>query len=129
MIPADPHGAIGTARFRRTLAWHIARRPGGLVALAIQYGHMQTALTTEVSGGYATRSRNGIHDMIALETALATAETAADLHEHFESRRWRVRARRPPRPHRGRQRPAIRRTRCQDGLRLEVSGRTQVSGT
>jgi hypothetical protein len=36
IIPADPHGAVGTARFRRTLAWHIARRPGGLVALAIQ---------------------------------------------------------------------------------------------
>ncbi|MEV0415989.1 hypothetical protein AB0I68_35840 [Streptomyces sp. NPDC050448] len=35
-IPDDPHGAIGTERFRRTLAWHIARRPGGLVALAIQ---------------------------------------------------------------------------------------------
>lgn len=49
IIPADPHGAVGTARFRRTLAWHIARRPGGLVALAIQYGHLRTA----ISGGYA----------------------------------------------------------------------------
>ncbi|MET8221598.1 hypothetical protein ACFYRD_36670 [Streptomyces hirsutus] len=48
MIPPDPHGAIGTGRFRRTLAWHIARRPGGLIALAIQYGHMRTA----VSAGY-----------------------------------------------------------------------------
>ncbi|MFF0405651.1 integrase, partial [[Kitasatospora] papulosa] len=48
-IPPDLHGAIGTGRFRRTLAWHIARRPGGLVALAIQYGHMRTA----VSAGYA----------------------------------------------------------------------------
>ncbi|KNE82774.1 MULTISPECIES: hypothetical protein [Streptomyces] len=85
MIPPDPHGAIGTARFRRTLAWHIARRPGGLVALAIQYGHMRTALNTEVSGGYGTRSRGGIHDMLALETALATAETAADLHDQFEN--------------------------------------------
>jgi hypothetical protein len=33
VIPPDPHGAIGTRRFRRTLAWHIARRPGGLIAL------------------------------------------------------------------------------------------------
>ncbi|MET9762225.1 hypothetical protein ABZ016_24745 [Streptomyces sp. NPDC006372] len=49
VIPDDPHGAIGLARFRRTLTWHITRRPGGLVALAIQYGHMRTA----VSGGYA----------------------------------------------------------------------------
>jgi hypothetical protein len=85
VIEPDPHGAIGTARFRRTLAWHIARRPGGLVALAIQYGHMRTALNTEVSGGYGTRSRGGIHDMLALETALATAETAADLHDRFEN--------------------------------------------
>ncbi len=42
-VPADPHGNIGTSRFRRSLAWHIARRPNGLVALAIQYGHMRTA--------------------------------------------------------------------------------------
>ncbi|OLZ62776.1 hypothetical protein AV521_40840 [Streptomyces sp. IMTB 2501] len=48
-VPADPHGAIGTERFRRTVARHIARRPGGLVALAIQYGHMRTL----VSAGYA----------------------------------------------------------------------------
>ncbi|MFE4958757.1 hypothetical protein ACFRCW_33180, partial [Streptomyces sp. NPDC056653] len=32
MIPEDRHGAVGTERFRRTLAWHIARRPGGLIA-------------------------------------------------------------------------------------------------
>lgn len=83
-IAPDPHGAIGTARFRRSLAWHIARRPGGLVALAIQYGHMRTALNTEVAGGYGTRSRDGIHKIVALETALATAETAAELHEHFD---------------------------------------------
>jgi hypothetical protein len=34
VIPADPHGNIGLSRFRRSLAWHIARRPNGLVALA-----------------------------------------------------------------------------------------------
>ncbi|TJZ95668.1 integrase [Actinacidiphila oryziradicis] len=76
-IPADPHGAVGTERFRRTLAWHIARRPGGLVALAIQYGHMRTA----VSSGYASRSRDGIHDLLDVETARATADALATLHE------------------------------------------------
>ncbi|MFE7277836.1 integrase [Streptomyces sp. NPDC057623] len=85
VIPPDPHGKIGTSRFRRSLAWHIARRPGGLVALAIQYGHMRTALDTEVSGGYGSRSRNGIHDLVNMETVLATAETAADLREQFDS--------------------------------------------
>lgn len=76
-VPADPNGAIGTERFRRTLAWHIARRPGGLVALAIQYGHLRTA----ISGGYASRSRDGVHDLLDIETARATADTLATLHD------------------------------------------------
>ena len=80
-IPADPHGPIGLARFRRSLAWHIARRPNGLVALAIQYGHMRTALRQWATEGYASRSRDGIHDLIDLETARATADTVAALHE------------------------------------------------
>ncbi|CAM5310243.1 integrase [Streptomyces abikoensis] len=45
VVPPDPQGKIGTERFRRTLAWHIARRPGGLVALAIQYGHLRTTVS------------------------------------------------------------------------------------
>jgi hypothetical protein len=77
IIPEDPHGALGTARFRRTLAWHIARRPGGLVALAIQYGHMRTA----ISGHYGSRGRNGIHDLLDIETARATADTLAALND------------------------------------------------
>ncbi len=79
-IPADAHGNIGLSRFRRSLAWHIARRPNGLVALAIQYGHMRTAFdwTTE---GYGSRSRNGIHDLIDLETARAVADTVTALHD------------------------------------------------
>lgn len=83
VIPADPAGALTSVRFRRTLAWHIARQPGGLVALALQYGHLRTVLDTDVAGGYGTRSRRGIHDLIGIETALSTAETAADLHERY----------------------------------------------
>lgn len=82
-IPDDPNGAIGTARFRRSLAWHIARRPNGLVALAIQYGHMRTGLEW-ASEGYAARSRGGIHDLIDLETARAVADTVAGLHDDLE---------------------------------------------
>ncbi|WP_415853487.1 hypothetical protein [Sinomonas sp. G460-2] len=77
VIPADGYGSVGVSRFRRTLAWHIARRPGGLVALAVQYGHMRTAM----SAGYASRSRNGIHDLLDVETALAVADTLASLNE------------------------------------------------
>jgi hypothetical protein len=84
-IPADPHGAVGTMRFRRSLAWHIARRPNGLVALAIQYGHMRTAFDTWASEGYGSRSRNGIHDLIELETTFATAGTAAALREDLDN--------------------------------------------
>ncbi|MGW7427515.1 hypothetical protein ACWGJB_47515 [Streptomyces sp. NPDC054813] len=77
VVPDDPHGALGVARFRRTLAWHIARRPGGLVALAIQYGHMRTAM----SAGYAARGRGGIHELLDIETARATADTLTTLHD------------------------------------------------
>ncbi|WP_153483626.1 integrase [Streptomyces katsurahamanus] len=80
-IPEDPHGAIGLARFRRSLAWHIARRPGGLVALAIQYGHMRTVLDARTSSGYGSRSRGGIHSVLDVETALAAADTAAKLRD------------------------------------------------
>ncbi|MGA5227285.1 hypothetical protein [Streptomyces koyangensis] len=38
-------------------------------------------LDTTTVGGYATRSRRGIEDLIDIETALATAETSADIHD------------------------------------------------
>jgi hypothetical protein len=82
IIPPDPYGWIGTARFRRTLAWHIARRPNGLVALAIQYGHLKTTLPSQ---GYASRGRQGIHDLINIETARAVVDTVADLHDNLEN--------------------------------------------
>ncbi|WP_308355516.1 MULTISPECIES: hypothetical protein [unclassified Streptomyces] len=80
-IPDDPHGAIGLSRFRRSLAWHIARRPGGLIALAIQYGHMRTVLDARTSSGYGARGRRGIHAILDVETALAAADTAARLRD------------------------------------------------
>lgn len=88
-IPPDPLGRVHPSRFRRTLAWHIARRPGGMFALAIQYGHLRTALepveVTGATGGYAARNRGGIHELIDIETVLATAETAAGLRDLFDS--------------------------------------------
>lgn len=82
-IPDDPLGPIQVVRFRRTLAWHIARRPGGLVALAVQYGHMRTVLDARTSSGYASRSRGGIHTVLDVETALAAADTAARLRDQI----------------------------------------------
>lgn len=80
-VPEDPHGNLGLSRLRRTLAWHIARRPGGLVALAIQYGHMRTALDARTSTGYGSRARRGFHGELDVETALAAAQTAARLRD------------------------------------------------
>ncbi|MGW0856966.1 integrase [Streptomyces sp. NPDC002690] len=82
-IPKDPFGSIGLARFRRTLAWHIARRPGGLIALAIQYGHMRTVLDARTSSGCGSRTRRGVHGVLDVETALAAADTAARLRDRL----------------------------------------------
>ncbi|MFB7058035.1 integrase [Streptomyces vinaceus] len=79
VIPPDPLGAIGLARFRRTLAWHIARRPGGLVALAVQYGHMRAVLDARTSTGYGDRGRPGVHGVLDIETVRAAADTAVSL--------------------------------------------------
>lgn len=68
-IPDDPHGRISPVRFRRTLAWHLANQPRGLVALAIQYGHLRTA----ISEGYASRTRDGLQDLVDFETARTIA--------------------------------------------------------
>ncbi|MCQ8773113.1 hypothetical protein [Streptomyces telluris] len=80
-IPPDAHSAIGAICFRRTLTWHIARRPGGLIALAIRYGHLRTA----ISGNYASRSRDGIHDLLDVETALATVNTITRLSDSLDA--------------------------------------------
>lgn len=76
-IPADPHGPVAASRLRRTLAWHIAHQPGGLVALAVQYGHLRTV----ISEGYASRARNGVHDLLDVETARAMATHLAAVHD------------------------------------------------
>ncbi len=81
VIPVDPGGPITANRFRRSLAWHIARRPNGLVAVAIQYGHMRTLVTE----GYASRSRGGIHDLLDIETARAVADTIATLRDDLDA--------------------------------------------
>ncbi len=69
-IPADPHGPVHAARFRRTIAWFIARRPGGHLGLGYQYGHLDTA----TSAGYSRRS-NDLGDLIDMEQLLATVDS------------------------------------------------------
>jgi len=49
-IPPDPTKHLHAARFRRTLAYFIVRRPRGLIACALQYGHLSTKVTLSYAG-------------------------------------------------------------------------------
>jgi hypothetical protein len=44
-IPVDPTKHLHASRFRRTLAYFVVRRPRGLIACALQYGHVSTKAT------------------------------------------------------------------------------------
>ncbi|TFC17150.1 hypothetical protein [Cryobacterium sp. MDB2-10] len=70
-IPPEARGAVTGSRFRRTLAWHIVRQPRGLVAAAIQYGHVHTSITQ----GYGGSADSGFADELAFETWLVRIES------------------------------------------------------
>ncbi len=78
-IPADPHGPVTASRFRRTLAWHIVRRPRGLIAGAIQYGHLHVQITL----GYAGTYDSGFPDEHAYEDWLLRLDTLAENHRQL----------------------------------------------
>jgi integrase len=81
VIPADPvQPRIALSRFRRTLAWFINRRPRGLVAAAIQYGHVSTTVTL----GYAGNIESGFPDDLAFERFLARLDDLGDAHRRLE---------------------------------------------
>ena len=80
LIPADPYGSIQVPRLRRTLAWHIVRRPGGTIAGATQYGHLHTQLIQ----GYAGGADSGFLDEITFEQFLHRAETIHDDSQRLE---------------------------------------------
>jgi hypothetical protein len=81
-IPADPDGPATLGRFRRTVAWHIARLPGGRIALAIQYGHLRTIATSE---GYAGRARHGLGRVLDVETAATMASYLAHVSDRLDA--------------------------------------------
>lgn len=80
-IPEDPHGRVSPSRFRRTLAWHIVRRPRGLVAAAIQYGHVATYVTQGYSGSYAS----GFPDELGFERWLERIDNVQDAEEYLNN--------------------------------------------
>lgn len=89
--PAIPPGDDGqpwrlTARqFRRTIAWHIANQPFGVVAGAIQYKHFSVAAFE----GYAGNPASGFRDEVEAELAFARL---ADIVARYEEHRSGVRS-------------------------------------
>ncbi len=79
-IGADPNGKIQVPRLRRTLAWHIVRRPGGTIAGATQYGHLHTQMIQ----GYAGGADAGFLDDITFEQFLHRAEIIHDDSQRLE---------------------------------------------
>lgn len=84
-IPEDRNGQLIMARqFRRTLAWHICRRPRGLVAGAIQYGHVKTQMFLGYSGNYESgfRDEAGMEDFLMRLERLEVDTAALDAGEN-----------------------------------------------
>ncbi|MFI6963518.1 hypothetical protein [Streptomyces sp. NPDC050255] len=71
--------AFDTRQFRRTLAWHIAHQPFGVVAGARQYKH--AAIT--MFEGYAGTSASGFADEVAAEEAVAKLDYVEDLYHDW----------------------------------------------
>lgn len=80
-IPGDGQAAweLTTLQFRRTLAWHIAHQPFGVVAGARQYKHAQVA----VFEGYAGTSASGFAAEVEAEQAVARLDYAEDLYRDW----------------------------------------------
>jgi len=70
---------LNTRQFRRTLAWHIAHQPFGIVAGARQYKHAQVAIFE----GYAGTSASGFAAEVEAEQATARLDYAEDLYRDW----------------------------------------------
>ncbi|MGW3021320.1 hypothetical protein [Streptomyces longwoodensis] len=66
---------LQTRQFRRTLAWFIARQPGGTIAGAIHYRHH----SVQMFEGYAGTSSSGFRHEVEAEQAIARGEKLGDL--------------------------------------------------
>ena len=77
------HIKVTTGQFRRTLAWFIAREPGGVIAGAIAYRHAGV----QMFEGYAGTSESGFRAEVESEIAVMRAHTGGDLVTSGEHRR------------------------------------------
>ncbi|MET8776858.1 hypothetical protein ABZV58_17795 [Nocardia sp. NPDC004654] len=71
---------LKTSQFRRTLAWFIARRPGGAIAGAVAFRHH----AIQMFEGYAGTSDSGIRAEVESEQALARGEQLVELADTYE---------------------------------------------
>jgi len=71
--------SLNSLQFRRTLAWHIANQPFGVVAGKIQYQHVSVT-TFE---GYAGQSESGFRSEIEAERQLQQMEDIVDRYEEY----------------------------------------------
>jgi integrase len=74
VIPPDPAHKIHAARFRRTLAYFVVRRPGGLIAAALQYGHVRSKVTL----GYAGEADTSWLDDLTIERLEMVIDQVSD---------------------------------------------------
>lgn len=81
LIPADPHGPITLRRLRRTVAWFIYRRPGGRIALGLQYGHVGSSLAESYGG----RTKADMLEILDFEKTLALADTLAEASDRLSA--------------------------------------------
>lgn len=82
VIPNSGEGKpwrITTRQFRRTIAWHIANRPFGMIAGMIQYKHASVAAFE----GYAGSSKSGFRAEVENQRALGQLD---DLLVYFDER-------------------------------------------
>ena len=74
---------LSTSQFRRTLAWFIARQPGGVIAGSMAYRHHRVRMFE----GYAGTSASGFRAEVEAEDAIARGEQLCDLitsHGHHQ---------------------------------------------
>lgn len=79
LIPPDPDGLVTLTRFRRTVAWFIYRRPGGRIALGLQYGHVGASM----GESYAGRSRFDMLKILDFEQVLVMADNLTAARERI----------------------------------------------
>ncbi|MFI6061390.1 hypothetical protein [Streptomyces sp. NPDC051286] len=75
-IPPDPTKDIHAARFRRTLAYFVVRRPGGLAAAQAQYGHVRAKVTLGYAGDADT---SWMEDLALEELEMVSEQVDEDL--------------------------------------------------